>query len=248
MNTHVPAGDNGTKLMHTRQDIQVRAGTDLRRDFRSATDSSFSEPSRRCYASRCFSSRFPESFLAVSPRSIHRSSQTRRVNLRSRSDTDALGNRRCPSVETRANVRGTVDSYRVVLFKSHRSGISRSFVSYSRYYLFNDIGCAVPQISGSGTTVRMYIHRIHIHAYNCNNSAVRVIDTRVSDYEVTNGLWSFIFFNFHILVRDSYAATCSSWLPSLSSSMWPSVVVVAVDLSKTRAARATLRRRGSFAY
>ena len=100
---------------------------------------------------------------------------------------------------------------RCIIQKSSKRNIAAAFLripSYSRLLfaettsaLFRKLAARkqiVPRSEPRGNTRLVYC--IHIHANNCNNSATRVIDTRVSDYRVNGSLvfsLSFLSFPFH---------------------------------------------------
>lgn len=110
---------------------------------------------------------------------------------------------------------------RCIIQKSSKRNIAAAFLripSYSRLLfaettsaLFRKLAARkqiVPRSEPRGNTRLVYC--IHIHANNCNNSATRVIDTRVSDYRVNGSLvFSLSFFSFLSISTISSSSSSS---------------------------------------
>lgn len=129
-------GDNGTKLMHTRQDILCEEKEERERLSLSLSVSSFRDleyaniPSR--YSSHPFFRIMP---LVLFSRNLYlyvRARGTLIAILRGNNNFYLRSRSNIRVLEANENEcsRKPVDSYRVVLFKSRRSGISRCVPSF----------------------------------------------------------------------------------------------------------------------
>lgn len=92
-----------------------------------------------------------------------------------------------------------IPSYSRLLFAETTSALFRKLAARKQI---------VPRSEPRGNTRLVYC--IHIHANNCNNSATRVIDTRVSDYRVNGSLvFSLSFFSFLSISTISSSSSSS---------------------------------------